>query len=527
MKRLRKSQVGILFLLLLLASFAIKWQVFANSANIYDQIQRFIQVVQVVQRYYVEDVDPEKLVTGAINGMLGELDPHTVYISSERLKDINEEFEGAFEGIGVEFVLQNKIPTVIAPIPDTPSEKLGIRPGDQIVKIEGHSTYGASEDEIMIQLRGPKNSQVVITIKRPGQKEAIELRITRDSIPLYSITTYFMIDKSTGYIRIGKFSKTTNEEFENALEELESKGLKQLIVDLRDNSGGYLEQAVEIADKFLDGGKRIVYTRGRTENSNEDYYATTEATHPTMPLIVLINHGSASASEILAGAMQDWDRGLIVGETSFGKGLVQNQIELKDGSAIRVTVARYYTPSGRLIQRSYENGIKDYLAQGFDDVDPNATPDSSLHQPSFTTSSGRKVYGGGGITPDIIVPSEKTNLSTAKLIQSQVFLEYGSNFATRHKELSRDFEFFREQFRITDGLLRDFKKLARTKKIAVDEASIDSDLAFIKRRLKSQIARSLWGAREYYQIEVSEDRQVRRALKLFSQAAKIAGLSLD
>lgn len=527
MKNYRKNITSFSILAIFLLILGIKFNLVATGTNIYDQIQRFMQVVQVIKKFYVEDVDPEKLVTGAINGMLDELDPHSVYISAERMNEINEEFEGEFEGIGIEFIVHNKIPTVVAPIVDSPSERLGLRPGDQIIKIEGVSTYGITEQEVMKKLRGPKGTQVTITIQRASLEEPFDVTITRDKIPIYSVTTYFMIDERTGYIKVGRFAKTTNDEFEKALQKLESRGMKRLILDLRRNTGGFLEQAVEMADKFLQGGKRIVYTRGRIPSSNEDYYSTTEATHPKFPLIVLIDHGSASASEIVAGAIQDWDRGLIVGETSFGKGLVQHQIALKDGSAIRITVARYYTPSGRLIQRSYKNGLTEYIVQGYDDVDPNAITDSTSNKQVFTTSTGRKVFGGGGITPDITIKSLHTTMTTIKLVRNQLFFEYGSKYATQHKELSRDFIAFRDQFVVDNQMVAEFKKLAVSQKIEIDEEQFQKDIEFIKRRIKSQIARHLWSTSHYYQIEVSEDRQVQEAMKLFSQAAKIAGLKLD
>lgn len=526
MKRSRKIILGT-SVLLVITLFAVKFQLFATGSNIYYQIQRFGQVMQQVMKYYVEDVDPEKLVDGAINGMLSELDPHSIYIPKDRLKEVNEEFEGEFEGIGIEFVVHDKIPTVISPIADTPSERLGIRPGDQIIKIEGISTYGVPEEEIIKKLRGPKGTMVTLTINRPAMQRTFDLTITRDAIPLYSINASFMLDARTGYVKVGKFAKTTSEEFENALRDLESHGLKQLIVDLRDNSGGYLDQAVEITDKFLNGGKRIVYTRGRIPSSNDDYYSTTEATHPTIPLIVLINHGSASASEIVAGAIQDWDRGLIVGETSFGKGLVQNQIELSDGSAMRVTVARYYTPSGRLIQRSYKNGMADYVEKGFDDIDPNSIPDSTSDKPVFKTSAGRKVFGGGGITPDVRIPSEQTSFTTVKLIQSQIFFDFASEFATEHKELGSDFESFKKDFQVGDDVLQEFREFAEAKKIEIDDSDFSKDTLFMKRRIREQIARFLWGSAEYYQIDVADDPQVKKAMQLFSQAAKIAGLDLN
>jgi carboxyl-terminal processing protease len=527
MKNFKRSLLGSSILAILLLALAFKFNLFATTENIYDQIQRFMEVIQAVKKLYVEEVDSKKLVDGAIIGMLEQLDPHSVYIPEDRMKEVSEQFEGEFEGIGIEFIVHNKIPTIVAPIADSPSERLGLRPGDKIIKIQGVSTYGITEQAVRDQLLGPEGTKVTITVQRPGIEEPFDVTITRDRIPIYSVSAYFMIDDKAGYIRVGRFAKTTSDEFEKALRELESMGMKRLILDLRGNSGGFLDQAVEMADKFIDGGKRVVYTRGRIPSANEDYYSTTEATHAKYPLIVLINHGSASASEIVAGAIQDWDRGLIVGVTSFGKGLVQHQLILKDGSAIRVTVARYFTPSGRLIQRSYENGLPDYIAEGYDDIDPNANSDSTQNKPVFTTSAGRKVYGGGGITPDITVKSKLLTLTTIRLIRSQLFFEYGSVYATKHRKLSKNFKDFRDNFIVDDQMLKEFKSLAVSEKIEIDNEEFDKDISFIKRRIKSQIARHLWSSREYHQVEVMGDDQVLEAMKFFSQAAKIAGLKLD
>jgi carboxyl-terminal processing protease len=282
-----------------------------------------------------------------------------------------------------------------------------------------------------------------------------------------------------------------------------------------------------MADKFLESGKRIVYTRGRISSSNEDYYSTLKSAYSKLPLIILINHGSASASEIVAGAIQDWDRGLIVGETSFGKGLVQHQISLKDGAAIRVTIARYYSPSGRLIQRSYENGLLDYVRDGYDDFDPNSHLDSTLSKPVFTTSSGRTVFGGGGITPDIKIKSRHLTASTIKLIQSQILFQFSSDYAANYPNLGRNFEMFRKEFDIEQSTVNNLLEKVRQAGVDMDEAEVKQDIDFIKRRMKSEIARHLWSSKEFYQMEVLQDEQVREALQKFSEAAKIAELTID
>jgi len=527
MKKLRKSSVALIVVVLFLFAVAIRLDLLALGSNNLVQIQRFMEVVRVLNELYFEEVDSKELVDSAIKGMLEKLDPHTVYLPKEQVQEVREQFEGEFEGIGIEFIVLNKIPTVVSPIVGSPSEQLGLRPGDQIVKIEGASTYGFTENQVRGKLLGKKGTKVDVQIKRPTLDEPFDLTITRDKIPIYSITTAFMIQPKTGYIRVGRFAKTTNDEFEKALEELDSQEMRRLILDLRGNSGGYLDQAVKMADKFLESGKRIVYTRGRISSSNEDYYSTSEAEYSKLPLIVLLNHGSASASEIVAGAIQDWDRGLIVGETSFGKGLVQNQISLKDGAAIRVTIARYYSPSGRLIQRSYENGFLDYVREGYDELDPNSNADSTASKPVFTTSSGRKVFGGGGISPDIKIKSRHLTASTIKLIQSQILFQFSSDYATKHANLGGNFDVFGREFEIKPSMVNDLLEKVSQAEVDIDEAEVKQDIDFIKGRMKSQIARHLWSSKEFYQMEVLQDEQIREALQKFSEAAKIAKLTLN
>ncbi|MBD3288745.1 PDZ domain-containing protein [candidate division KSB1 bacterium] len=501
---------------------------FLNAAdNLYEQIKRFMEVFNIVKQYYVEDVESENLVTNAIEGMLEGLDPHSVYIEAEKLKQIDERFKGHYYGIGIEFIIKNKILTVVSPIVGSPSDALGIRPHDQIIKIEGESAYGITEQEVFDKLRGPKGSKVTVTIRRPGLEEPFDVTITRDKIPIYSVMATFMIDNETGYIYLGRFAKTTVNELEQSLVELESQGMKKLILDLRGNSGGYLDQAVLISDKFIDGRKKIVYTKGRRAETNDVYYSSAENTHPRFPLIILIDNGSASASEIVAGAVQDWDRGLIVGETSFGKGLVQNQIPLKDGSALRLTTARYYTPSGRLIQRPYENGIMDYYEQGYDDVDPNAEEDSTANKPIYYTDSGRKVYGGGGITPDVTIKSKKITKFTSNLISNRVFFDFASQYANKRPELSSSFNEFYKKFHIDNNILSQFRKYITEKEIEMKEEDFVKDLEFIKLLIKSELARNIWDSKAYYQIRMSGDYQVRNAMEHFQEAANIASIALN
>ena len=495
--------------------------------GIYVQIKRFMDIFQLVNKYYVEDIDSEEAVTGAIQGMLETLDPHSVYIEAKQLKNIDERFKGHYYGIGIEFVIKDKVLTVISPIAGSPSDALGLRPGDQIIKISGKSAYGITEQQVFKKLRGAKGTKVTVTIHRVGLDEPFDITITRDKIPIYSVMTATIIKDKIGYIYVGRFAKTTVDELEAALVELEQQGMESLLLDLRGNSGGYLHQAILIADKFINGKQKIVYTRGRYAEANDDYFSTVESTHPNYPIIILIDKGSASASEIVAGAVQDLDRGLVVGETSFGKGLVQNQIPLKDGSALRLTTARYYTPSGRLIQRSYDNGILEYYQEAYDDIDPNSLQDSTSKKPIFYTSSGRNVYGGGGITPDVKIKSKGITKFTNKLLNNRIFFDYASHYLSQSPNITKDFNDFKNNFEINENIIKDFKVFINNNDIEINEKAISKDYDYIKLLIKSELARNLWNPKSFYAIRMTGDEQVQGAIKLFDQAAEIAGIAQD
>ena len=500
-----------------------------ESGNLYQEMMRFNEVLNAVSRYYVDEVDNHQLIDGAITGMLETLDPHSVLIPKEQLADVTERFEGHFFGIGIEFVMSNKWPTIVAPIADSPSDRLGLRSGDQIIKIEAKSTYNYKESEVIERLRGAQGTKVQITIKRPALEDPFDVTITRDKISIFSVEPVFLIDDRTGYLRIKRFSKTTSEELEQALTKLEAQGMKNLVLDLRSNPGGFLDQAVSVADKFLERGRKIVYTRGRIPQASDDFYATDDDHHPQIPLIILLDHGSASASEIIAGACQDWDRALIVGETSFGKGLVQNQIGLKDGSAIRVTTSKYYTPSGRLIQRHYESGhTNEYLEAAYDDVDPNLDPDSLKDRPVYKTSSGRLVYGGGGITPDVKLKWQRYTRLFYELVMNRAFFEYAGDYAARNKHLAADFASFNSAWTPNEKVLTDFRRyaegLAANKKFKFDPQSWESDFASIKLYLKKEIALHLWDRDKAARVEICNDPQLAEVLRLLPQAEKLADI---
>ncbi|HTY10636.1 MAG TPA: S41 family peptidase [Bacteroidota bacterium] len=510
-----------------------------SGDTIYEQLGKFKDVLSLTEKYYVDPVDTQKLTESAIKGLLNDLDPHSVYIDAKQLTKVNEEFQGKFEGIGIEFAIVNDTINVVQPIGGGPSAQLGILPNDKIVKIDGKSAIGFDNDQVMKGLKGPKGTKVSVTIMRPGEKELLDYEIVRDVIPFYSVDVSFMLDDEVGYINVTRFAETTNAEMLSALQKLKAQGMKRLVLDLRFNPGGYLDQAVKMADLFLDGDpttgqRKIVYTKGRRPDFNEEYYATTNSEFEKIPLIILVSNGTASASEIVAGAIQDWDRGLIVGETSFGKGLVQRQFELADKSAFRLTIARYYTPSGRLIQRSYAEGKEKYQREAFERKETEGenithSEESDSTRPVFKTASGRKIYGGGGITPDYIVKPEDATPLTITIRNRNLFYEFTTGYLAEHaKELKEkykgDFQTFDRGFEVDDALLNEFVAFVKGKKVDFNEEQFAKDKEYTRDRLKAHIARNFWGNDGWYPVILRSDNQLKKALSIFPEAAKIAKL---
>lgn len=527
-----------LFLILTIgALIGIQLEKVFSGDNLRESLRKFNDVLTYTEKYYIEEVDTQKLVEAALNGMFDQLDPHSVYIPAKEFTAVEESFRGDFEGIGIEFQIVNDTLTVVSPITGGPSEQLGILPGDRIVKIDGNSVIGITNDEVRQKLRGKAGTKVNVTIVRPGVSKLLEYTIVRDKIPIYSVDAHFMIDDKTGYVSVSRFSESTFDELYNALKDLDSKGMKQLLLDLRGNPGGYLNQAVQIADLFIDGNKKIVYTSGRRSEFNEEYYASESYPYEKIPLVVLINRGSASASEIVSGAVQDWDRGLVVGETSFGKGLVQRQFQLFDNSAIRLTISEYFTPSGRLIQRDYKNkkDKKDYYSEisgreesEGENIEHTAEKDST--KPVYKTLvKKRTVFGGGGITPDYIVKSETLTEYTQNLLKENLFYSFVLNYLDSNtKNIKSRFgdnlNKFRNEFVISDELLNSFIKYAETKKIEFVKSDFEKDKDYISARLKAQIARNFWKNDGWYSVLLEGDSQFNRALKLFNEAKDLANL---
>jgi carboxyl-terminal processing protease len=512
-----------------------------SGDTVHDQSNKFREVLNLTEKNYVKEVDATKLTEAAIEGLLDQLDPHSVYIAPKAFERVSEEMRGKFEGIGIRFTIRNDSIFVVEPIGGGPSARVGIQGNDRIVRINDSSAVGYSDEQVRQRLRGPKGTRVRVGIYRPGVKELLDFEITRAEIELSSIDIGTMVTDDIAYISVNSFSETTNDDMEKALKRLKGEGMKKLILDLRANPGGLLQQAFEMADLFLDGGPKenphkIVYTKARRPEFDEVYFAKSGQLYENLPLIILLSSYSASSSEIVAGAIQDWDRGLVVGETSFGKGLVQRQWRLVDGSAVRLTIARYYTPSGRLIQREYEGKEKgEYQREAFErqeregeNLEHRAEGDTS--RPTFTTNGGRVVYGGGGITPDYVVKNATLAAGTQVLLRRAMFDQFvssyldGKGLAVR-SEYARDWKKFRDSFAIADGLLSEFRAFLQKADVKIGEQDFEKDLPFIKTRLKATLARSFWGNDGWYPLMLQVDAQYKKALSLFPEAQKIAKLN--
>ncbi len=490
---------------------------------------KITNVINYIVDEYVDTVSRKNLVETAIPEMLKILDPHSVYIPADELKRVNEPLQGNFEGIGIQFNMPNDTVIVISTISGGPSEKVGIQPGDRIIKIEDTLVAGEGipTAQIVRKLKGPKGTKVNVGIQRKGIGELLEFEITRDKIPLYSVDVSYMIGDSLGYIKISRFARTTHEEFVEAVHKLQKEGVQELIVDLRGNGGGYMDAATDIANEFLGDGKLIVYTEGKASPRNE-IYSNANGNCLDYEVSILIDEWSASASEILAGAIQDNDRGEIIGRRSFGKGLVQQQTVLPDGSALRLTVARYYTPTGRCIQKSYENGNKLYfedLSERYDKGEFRV--EDSIHfadSLAYTTSGGDTVYGGGGIMPDFFVPIDTSGYSDyyKKLINKGLIYKFAFDYADLHRE---ELSAFGDHEKISQYLekkdvFNEFIKFAREKGIETNWGQIHVSKEILQAQLKAYIARNIIDNEGFYPILMKVDNTLQEAVKIMQEKRK-------
>jgi len=495
----------------------------ANFDNKNASLSQINDVLQFVEQHYVDTINSSKLVDDAISEILENLDPHSTYIPPKDMQQVEESLQGNFEGIGIEFFILNDTITVVTPISGGPSEAIGIQSGDRIVEIEDSivAGIGLSNKDVIDRLRGEKGTLVKVGISRIGLEKVLDFNIKRDKIPLYSVDVGYMLDEEIGYIKINRFSQTTYREFTEKLIQLKESGMKDLVLDLRQNPGGYLTAATNIIDELLSDRRLIVYTEGRTHKRN-DYKARRKGMFEQGDLVVLIDQGSASASEILAGAVQDWDRGTILGRRSFGKGLVQDQYQLKNGGLLRLTIARYYTPTGRSIQKHYELGENDdyekELAQRYDNGEyMNEDSIKSNDEEIFQTSAGRTVYGGGGITPDIFIPLD-TSINDEYAIKALSLIpKFSYDYFGKNKlELDnfKSFNDFNNTFSINSKIFSNFKDYLKKEKVNIDKEQLTAHGEIFKTRIKAYIARQIWSNEGFYPILHQMDDEVNKAYRL-------------
>jgi carboxyl-terminal processing protease len=503
-----------------------------NKGDLMKSLYKLRQVMSYIENDYVDEVNTEELVDEVIVDMLEKLDPHSAYIPPKDLDLMQSQLKGNFEGIGVEFNIFKDTVFVVAPLSGGPSERLGIMSGDKIIKVEGENIAGIgfTNRDVVNLLRGEKGSEVEISIMRKGREDLIDFSIERDVIPQYSVDAGYMIDDEIGYIKVSRFSATTYMEFKESLMGLKDQGMQKLILDLTGNPGGYLDRAVDMADEFLSGNQMIVYTEGKESRYNDSHLSKKEGDFEEGALIVLIDEGSASASEIVAGALQDHDRALIVGRRSFGKGLVQMPISLNDGSELRLTISRYYTPSGRSIQKSYDGGVENYRKEYYERFQSgevyNGNHDELGDTASFKTDKGRVVYGGGGITPDYFVPIDTAGNSKylSKLLTSNSLAEYALHYYEENssKLEAMDREDFVKNFEINDKMLNDIISAGESNEVEFIEDDFETSERLIKIYVKAFIGRRVWDNKAFFPIFNQQNEIYQKALELFDQAALLA-----
>src|SRR5438094_895576 len=493
------------------------------QSEVSKRFKEYTDLLGAVTQWAPEETGSDKFVYSSIDGMLRTLDPHTSFLEPKEYADMQDRQKGSFYGLGILVTKRNDQVTVITPLEGTPAARLGIRAGDVISEVEGVSTDDLSLDDVVKRLKGPKGTTVHIKIMRVGIKEPIPLTIVRAAIPTNSISNVLMIRPGVGYIRIKDFTATTVRELDEAVDKLRADGMRRLVLDLRGNPGGLLDAAVGVSDHFLDKGQMIVYTKGRTTDSAQDYTAPGKHQKVEVPLVVVVNRGSASASEIVAGAIQDHDRGLVVGETSWGKGLVQSVYTLQYGAGLALTTSKYYTPSGRNIQRDYSSFYDYYVADENEEGQSNEIPLKDRKQ--FKTDTGRIVYGGGGITPDVIVkPAPLTRTTQLLEVKSAIF-NFGVEYFAKHPDMNKDLV-------ISPQIIEDFIRYAASKDIApIDDIrqAIDkpNDRKYIERALKAEIVAAKYGFDASYPFRLQGDDQIEKALDLFPEAQKLAMQAAD
>ncbi len=499
-------------------------QLFSNEKN---NTNKLDELLDYVLREYVDTLNRDSLTDVTIETLLGNLDPHSAYIPASDLQATNEPLNGNFEGIGIEFNLLRDTIYVVTAIPGGPSEKAGIKSGDKIIFVDGKNVAGVKITNEMVfkNLKGKGGTVVKIGVLRYGTSTIEYFKITRGKIPIYSIDAAYMMDSITGFIKISRFASTTYQEFDNALSKLENQGLKQLILDLRGNPGGFLDAAIDISDEFLPKGKMIVYTQGKNK-PRQNSISSEKGRFEKQKLAILIDENSASASEIVAGAVQDNDRGVIIGRRSFGKGLVQEQTEFKDGSAIRLTIARYFTPSGRCIQKPYENGrIEDYYQDEMERYDTgelvNADSVKLNKKLKYTTPAGKVVYGGGGIMPDYFIPIDTTKVSRyiSELLYKNLINDFALEYVNKNRAQLKytNAKEFNQQFKVNTPLINELKSYANKNNIKSSASDLGKGLDLLSTHLKAYIAKDIFNQEAWFFVKNANDDACKKALLMLSK----------
>lgn len=504
-----------------------------NNGSVFRQMShasttdKINSLLNYIEYQYVDTIDKKDLVEKTVTSMLQSLDPHSSYIPASDFESVNEPLEGNFDGIGVEFNIIRDTIRVVTPIEGGPSEKIGIRAGDKLIKVEGKNVAGIkiTNKQVFEKLRGKSGTIVKVTVLRNGITKPLEFKIIRDAIPLYSLDASYMVNPSIGYIKISKFAATTYQEYLKAFNELSKLGMKKLILDLRGNPGGYLNAAVDISDEFLTNGLQIVYTQGKA-NPKKTYKATEHGSFENNPLVILIDEGSASASEIVAGAIQDNDRGTIIGRRSFGKGLVQDQLQLPDGSAIRLTIARYYTPTGRCIQKPYSDDKNLYYSEENDRyANGELLNEDSIKLDKtkmYKTPEGKIVYGGGGIMPDMFVPIDtaRTNSFLNKVFYSGVINTFAFEYADKNRDKLKAYSSSKnyiEQFDVNVTVLDEFYAYCAKQNLTLNNVSKEKTNEALKPYLKAFIGRDVFDKDAYYPIINKKDKCIIKAIEVLSK----------
>jgi carboxyl-terminal processing protease len=502
----------------------------ALDDNLTEQQKTFVAALRAIETNYVDEVPSDRLVYSAIRGMLGTLDPHSSFFDPKEYAQMRERQEGRYYGLGITIASIDGDIVAQSVFEGSPANKMGVRRGDVIARIAGEDAKGWSTEQAMVKLRGPKGTNVRIEVKRRGYEQLIPLEVTRDEVHILTVPASFMIDATTGYIHMKDFGENTDREVKAALRELTKQGMKRLLFDARQNPGGPLDQAIKVSNSFLPKGKMVVYTRGRISNSDQDYRAADEGEFQNIPVVMLVNRNSASASEIVTGALQDHDRAYIVGETTFGKALVQSVYRVANDAGLALTTAHYYTPSGRLIQRPWDASFDEYLSYGSKEQE-----ETKQHNPSDLkrTASGRPVYSGGGVEPDRYLAGQYEGFNPTpfgKLLWArQEFEDYAQKFTaegdTRISQQASGRRLVGRDFTVDDAMLTDFREHLTARRLKIDEAAFAKDLPFIKAMIRYRIEEVVFGVSQAKRRLLTLDPQAQLGLSLFGEAEKLLAMS--